>query len=186
MKLICCICGMEVDDINKNVNSAAFSKANKGESIDFCPFCGAAKEYLIENNNYIIIPKNENLEKISLKILDHAVKLELFNADFYNKAAILAKDINIRNMFKHLSRIERVHANIHMRLGNFNKLPILTEIRYDKYKSDSELLEQAKLREKHAVEYYRKYMNSIDDNNIKQVLKVLMTVEEEHIVLLSN
>lgn len=186
MKLVCCICGMEINDINKNVNSAAFSKCNQGEAINFCPFCGAAKEHLLESNNYIINAKNGDLEKVSLKILDHAVKLELFNADFYNKVAALAKDINIRNMFKHLSRIERIHANIHMRLGSFTELPKLTEIRYDKYKSDLELLEQAKLREKHAVEYYRKYMNSIDDNNIKQVLEVLMSVEEEHIVLLSN
>jgi rubrerythrin len=186
MKLLCCICGMEVNNRNMNINGAAFIEANSDGAIEYCPFCGAKSENLVlefeehKGNTY------GELDNKTLRILDHAVKLELFNADFYNKAAKLAIDSKIKKMFKDLARIESVHARIHLKLGGFKETPKLRDMDYSRYSQDKDLLEQARLREKHAVEYYGKYMNDVCSEAIREVLRVLQTVEKDHITLLSN
>jgi rubrerythrin len=183
---LCCICGMEINNKNMNVNGAAFMSRNSEEAIEYCPFCGATKQYLVEECDNNEFYKRDVLDSNTLRILDHAVKLELFNADFYKKAALLAMDMKIKKMFRDLARIEYIHARVHLSMGNFAEVPKLADISYDRYDNDTSLLEQAKLREKHAVDYYRKYMNSVCSENIRKVLKVLEAVEKDHITLLSN
>jgi rubrerythrin len=177
---------MEINNKNLNVNRAAFIGGNNEETVEFCPFCGATKQYLVEEGDNLEFYKSEELDSSTLRILDHAVKLELFNSDFYRKAAVLAEEIRIKDMFKDLARIEYIHAKIHLRLGGFTEVPKLAEISYDRYENDTSLVEQAKLREVHAVDYYRKYMNSVCNEYVRKILKVLEAVEKEHITLLSN
>jgi rubrerythrin len=186
VKLLCCICGMEINNKNMNVNSAAFMGANNEETIEFCPFCGAIKQYLVEECDNLEFYKKEELDSRTLQILDHAIKLELFNSDFYRKAAVLAEDIRIKDMFRDLAHIEYIHANIHLRLGGFTEVPKLADISYDRYDNDTTLVEQAKLRERHAVDYYRKYMNSVCSEYVRRILRVLEAVEKDHITLLSG
>lgn len=177
---------MEINDKNLNVNSAAFNHSNKIEALEFCPFCGAGKQYLVEETCCLSKEKKDELDSTTIRILDHGVKLELFNSDFYKKAAELAKDAALKQMFKDLARIEYMHARIHQKLGGFTEAPTLKEINYERYDKDEALLEQALLREIHAVGYYKKYMDAVCSNNIRKVLKVLESVEKEHITLLSN
>jgi rubrerythrin len=177
---------MEINNINMKVNDAAFMGSNTEEAIEFCPFCGVKKNYLVHELNQENLNEKNKLDDYTLRILDHAVKLELFNADFYKKAALLAKDSRIKKMFMDLSRIEHIHAKIHLRLGGFSEVPKLKDMSYDRYSEDLLLIEQAKLREKHAVEYYSKYMNDVFSDSIKEILKVLQEVESDHITLLCN
>jgi rubrerythrin len=186
MKIICCICGMEINSRNMNANEAAFLQKNMGEGADFCPFCGAKKRYLLVEGLIENCAKIKELDEHVLKILDHAVKLELFNSDFYRKAAVLAEDNALKRRFKDLATIEFVHARIHMRLGGFKQMPKLADINYDKYAGDRKLIEQAKLREKHAIEYYDKYIDNFHDAALKEVVQVLREVEQEHMTLLCN
>jgi rubrerythrin len=186
VRLLCCICGIEINSKNMNVNGAAFMDANNEEAIKYCPFCGATKQYLLEECDNHEFYKCDDLDSSTLRILDHAVKLELFNADFYRKAALLAVDIGIKEMFSDLARIEYIHAKVHLRLGGFTEVPKLADISYDRYDNDTSLLDQARLREKHAIDYYRKNMNSVCSEDIKRVLKMLEAVEKSHITLLSN
>ena len=54
------------------------------------------------------------------------MKLEVFNGDFfYRQASLLARDINLKEMFKALSNIEYMHARIHKSLIGIEKLPNL-------------------------------------------------------------
>ncbi|OFI05594.1 rubrerythrin [Clostridium acetireducens DSM 10703] len=183
-KLVCLICGMEINEKNYNFNNLAFIQCNTKDDIKYCPFCGVGKEYLIGENEYSDnYFKNLKLDNNTLKILDHAMKLEVFNGDFYKKASVLAKDEKIKKMFQDLSRVEFLHARVHKNLGNFKELPKLKEIDYKKYKEDKVLLDLACKREKHAVEYYKKYGNEVSDDKIKNVFCALADVERIHIKL---
>lgn len=186
MKLVCCICGMEINKNNMNTNEAAFLGKNIEGYIEFCPFCGAKNKYLLEENFDGIKIEIGKLDEDVLKILDHAVKLELFNSDFYKKASRLAESTRLKVMFEHLARIEYVHARIHSKLCKLDEMPILKDISYDRYTEDKMLLEQARLREKHAIEYYDKYTKSIENDAVREIIEVLREVEKEHIVLLCN
>lgn len=185
MKHFCLICGMEINDNNMDVNKHAFIYENMDDKAIFCPFCGATHEYLVNEGKFKIYKIKDKLNIETNKILDHAVKLELFNSDFYKKASNLAKKDELRKMFIDLSRIEKMHAMIHYNLGGFNELPKLTDINYDKYKNDNLLIEQALLREKHAVQFYNKYIPSIENKAVREILIALREVEKAHIELLN-
>lgn len=181
-KLICVICGMEINKMNYSFNKEAFIQVNSPDNIKFCPFCGAITDYLIEDGKELNYDE-VNLDSNALTIIDHAVKLEIFNGDFYKKASKITKNYEIKKMFEALSRIEFMHARIHKKIGGFKIDPVLRDMDYSKYDSDEVLLDMACKREKHAVEYYHKYEKDIEDKVIKKVFEVLSSVEKEHIEL---
>ncbi|OAA92107.1 ferritin family protein [Clostridium ljungdahlii] len=181
-KLICSICGMIIDDKNYFFNKEAFLIKNTSENIMFCPFCGAPVRYLVEDEHKIKT-SGHNLDEGHLKIVNNAFKLEVFNGDFYKEASKLAEDSKIKDMFKALSRIEYMHASVHKKIGGFTSEPNLKKLDYSKYASNDKLLEMACKREKHAVEYYEKYANRMEDNKIRDVFNVLAYVEKIHIQL---
>lgn len=181
----CKICGMEINEKNYNFNELAFTKKNSVDNIIYCPFCGVSEIYLSEVDEIITVESNL-LNENALKILDHAVKLELFNGDFYNTAARMAKSDEVKKTFKSLAKIEIFHSKIHQRLGGFTKTPNLNKINYDKYDTDRALLELAKQKEEHAVFYYEKYKNEVKDNNLFGIFEALADVEKEHIILVKK
>ena len=182
----CIICGMIINEKNYALNSNAFLNKHKDkENLFYCPFCGVGKEFIKEEQEKDLA-FYEELNPSTIKILDHAMKLEVFNGDFYNKASRLSKDIKNKKIFEDLSRIEFMHANIHRRLIGNAELPKLTDISYEKYDNDIKLLELAKKREEHAVAYYEKYFVQIKNPRIKKIFNALKAVEKEHIIIIIN
>jgi rubrerythrin len=176
---------MEINEKNYNFNESAFTNKNSIDNIIYCPFCGVGKKYLSEDDEIIMVESNL-LNEDALKIIDHAVKLELFNGDFYNTAAKMAKSVEVKKTFEALAKIEIFHSRIHQKLGGFVEAPNLNKVNYDKYDSDSALLELAKQKEEHAVGYYEKYKNEINNNNLFEVFEALADVEKEHIILVNE
>lgn len=180
--LKCSVCGKVVNANNYNFNSEAFIDKNKKDSILYCPFCGASSIFFSASGEVYNINSQE-LDESTLKIIDHAVKLEIFNGDFYLKASKACKNDKIREMFRSLSSIEYEHSKIHMRLGGFKEQPVLRNMNYNSYDTDEKLLKAASMREKHAVSYYEKYSEKINNKVISKVFKILRDVEKIHIQL---
>ena len=183
--LKCRICGMEINEQNYNFNELAFANKNSIDNIIYCPFCGVGKNYLSENGEVITVESNL-LSEDALKILDHAVKLEFFNGDFYNTAAKMSNDSEVKKIFQALSKIEVFHSKLHQRLGGFIKNPDLVKVSYEKYDSDSALLELAKKKEEHAVSYYEKYKHEVNNDALFEIFEALADVEREHIILVEE
>jgi rubrerythrin len=182
--LRCSICGMIINEKNYNINSAAIINKNNKNSFRTCPFCGVGSDYLKLEGDQSFKYLGE-IDSITLRVLDHAMKLEVFNSEFYKEASILAVEQSTKELFMALSKIEFMHARIHQTLGGFDKLPVLQKIDYSRFSSDNELLEAAKKREEHAVSYYSKYINEVCDDKIKFIFLSLSEVEKEHIELAS-
>lgn len=184
-ELRCLICGMVVIPNSYHVNSYSFTVKNEQGKIIYCPFCGVDKIYL-DSEKQIYELDNKSLDKESLVILDHAMKLEVFNGEFYEEASILAKDEDVKQTFKDLMNIEFMHARIHKRLGGFKKLPKLHKPDYARYNTDDLLLEQAHKREEHAILFYKTKGVRVNSNTVKEVFKALCDVEKQHMVITSN
>jgi rubrerythrin len=182
VKIVCTVCGMQINEKNYNFNKEAFINSNSKEKIMYCPFCGAPIEYLIEDGQEIKYNRNK-LDENSSKIIDHAVKLEIFNGDFYKKAWNMAKDENVKSMFKALSNIEYMHARIHKKIAGIKEMPVLKELDYSKYNTDKALLDLACKREKHAVNFYKKYGKEINEENVANIFNILSQVEKKHVEL---
>lgn len=181
MKMFCNICKMEINEKNYNINSAAFNIENSIENIMYCPFCGVDASFISIEPNFLIPEGIFN--ETELKIFDHAVKLELFNGDFYKEASKLTKNPKLKKMFEALSVIEYTHSLIHKNLGGFKEKPIINKLDYSKYNNDEIFLDMARKREVHAVEYYNKYKGQIRDQKVISIFEALSSVERSHIEL---
>lgn len=184
MKYFCKVCGMIINENNFNYNENGIIGKNTIKNIIRCPFCGANEEYIVNKEEKFLNIKVEKTDKITNKIIDHAMKLEVFNGDFYRQASLLAKDINLKEKFKALSNIEYMHARVHMNLIGFKELPKLKEMNYSKYNNDTILIEMSNKKEIHAIEYYKKYYNDIYNDRIKKVFDAFILVEKEHIEII--
>lgn len=176
--LICKICGMKVNENNIEINKEAFINRD----VFHCPFCGVKEEYL-EEEGRPLWEKEIILSEEETKIIDHAMKLEIFNGDFYKIASDMSKDKRIKKIFIGLSNIEYTHANIHRKILGKAELPKLSFMDYSKYETEYKLIEQANIREHHAVSYYEKYEKKIKNEKVVEILRALGKVEIEHILL---
>ena len=191
----CLICGMKINSNNFDVNNEGLPEENGRECIKYCPFCGVNDKYLTdgvhsegetysESGMYKV--HVEDLDKNTLMILDHAMKLEVFNSEFYKAAVKLAHSHEVKEIFAALSKIEKMHAIVHQKLGGFKELPKLVDIDYSKHNSDKSLMELAEGREVHAVKFYEKYTKEINNSIVKEVLLALAEVERDHIQIAKN
>lgn len=184
-KLFCNICGIEINERNYSFNKEAFSHENTFDFIRFCPICGAPLKYLTKEKFIYKLEKDE-LTKEVCKILDHAVKLEVFNGDFYKRASQLSHSEEVEKLFKALANIEYGHAMVHKNLAGIKEMPKLTKINYDKYDNDNILLEITEKREKHAVNYYNKYSKNVNSKTLHIVFEALKNVEIDHIHIINK
>lgn len=181
---ICVICGMSINEKNYNFNREAFIDENKWEDIKYCPFCGVSKYFIQIEEPYNF--NGLNLDEKELNIIDHAVKLEIYNGDFYEKASKIAQKEKVKKIFKALSNVEFMHAKIHANIGGFKHMPKLRDMDYSKYKTEEQLLEEATLRERHAVAFYSKYIKEMNNVMVGNVFEALSEVELLHIELTEN
>jgi len=183
----CLICGMNININNFDMNNKSLLERNEIEHIKYCPFCGVPSKYLKSKAEAEVYSVDaQNLDKNTLGILDRAMKLEIFNSEFYVAAMKLAKDACVKETFEALSKIEKVHAMVHQRLGGFKELPKLVVIDYSKHKDDKSLMQLAESRELHAVRFYEKYSKGIKNLLVKEVLVALSEVEKGHIQIASK
>ncbi|WP_432665857.1 ferritin family protein [Wukongibacter baidiensis] len=178
----CLICCMDINPKSYSLNNYSFLEKNREERIINCPFCGVGKIYLDDENDIYMVD-NKSLDEESLKVLDHAMKLEVFNGEFYEEASRLAEDEKLKETFKDLSRIEFMHARIHKRLGGFEKLPKLHKPDYTRHNTDGLLLIEASHREEHAILFYEKNSGKVSSDVIKQVFSALTDVEKQHEII---
>jgi len=181
----CLICGMNININNFDINKQGLLVNNEREHIKYCPFCGVTSKYL-KSDGEVYNVDIKSLDKNTLGILDRAMKLEIFNSEFYTSAAKLAQGVTVKETFEALSKIEKVHAIVHQRLGGFKELPKLVNIDYSKHKDDKSLMELAENREIHAVKFYEKYVKKINNLVVKEVLVALSEVERGHIQIASK
>ena len=177
----CLICGMKINTKNYHINENSFIEKNKEDDILCCPFCGVSRQYISSEGE---IYKINTLCDNTKKILDSAMKLEVFNGEFYLEAYRLAKAEELKKMFKDLSSVEFFHARVHQRLGGFQELPKLHRPDYSKHDTDELLLQEAFKREAHAVHFYDRYMERIADQPLRIVLTSLSEVEKQHMNIL--
>ncbi|MEK6264232.1 MAG: metal-iron-binding protein [Clostridium sp.] len=182
----CLICGMDINVNNYDINSKGLLEENESGAIKYCPFCGVTAKYIKVESEEIFEVPSECLENSTLVILDHAMKLEIFNSDFYKSAAVLAHSGQVKETFEALSKIERMHAIVHMKLGGFKELPKLVNIDYNKHKTDKSLMNLAEDREIHAKKFYEKNTKKIIDTIVKNVFIALSEVEKDHIKIVKS
>ncbi|MDD2621074.1 MAG: ferritin family protein [Syntrophomonadaceae bacterium] len=181
-ELKCLVCGMKINSKNYKLNENSFAEKNEIDNIINCPFCGVGEAYLDCNREGYSL-EDTSLDQASLKVLEKAMKLEVFNGGFYQEAGKMAKEEALSLLFQDLSKIEFMHAKIHMKLAAQQTLPELHKPDYSRHDTDELLLQEACKREKHAIEFYEKNSDKVSDGTLKKILTALADVEKQHAII---
>ena len=180
----CLVCGYILRKASVDINKHAMPSYNKPLDIKYCPFCGVSMEWFGEEDKRVL-GSDLNLDGDTTKIMDHAMKLEVFNGDFYKVASEKCSNEENKRFFKALSNIEYTHAHIHKRIIGLKDLPKLANISYERFKKDEDFLKEAIKREEHAISYYNRYYDKVCSKELKTLFEILSTVEKQHITLAS-
>jgi rubrerythrin len=146
-----------------------------------CPFCGAPAEYLVHAFDWDE-PVIDKLSQISKNNLQSALELEVENTKFYLCASEMTKDIEGKQMFKALYRIEREHASIICKILKIEK-PSITLDRLACYPSYKDNLKDSHDREERAIKTYSQFFKEAKEPRIKEIFQALVMIESDHLKL---
>lgn len=144
-----------------------------------CPFCGAPAKYIILAS-YWKEPEIERLSEISRKNLHSALELEVENTKFYVCASEMTDNIEGKQMFKALSKIEREHASMICKILNL-KLPAITIDKLACYPSYQDNLKESHNREGRAIKSYSQFFKEANEPRIKEIFEALVLIESDHL-----
>lgn len=146
-----------------------------------CPFCGAPAKYMILAKDWQE-PVIEKLSEISKKNLQSALDLEIENTKFYICASEMTNDVEGKQMFKALSKVEREHASLICKILKIEK-PTFTLDKLACYPSYQENLKESHTREDRAIKNYGKFFKEAKEPRIKEIFQALVLVESDHLKL---
>jgi rubrerythrin len=146
-----------------------------------CPFCGAPAKYMILAKDWKE-PMIEELSEISRKNLQSALELEIENTKFYICASEMTDDIEGKQMFKALSKVEREHASMICKILNIEK-PSFTLDKLSCYPSYQENLKESHNREDKAIKAYSQFFKEAKEPRIKEIFQALVLIESDHLKL---
>ena len=181
----CYICGMDIHTKSIGLNASTMLEKNSTNALLNCPFCGVSNQFFtVLDDDLEGLVMELSLEAKS--IIEKAVKLEVFNSTFYEEASERVDCKILSVTFKELSKIELMHARIHMRLISMDKPPVLHKPDYSNRETDYAFIKEAEAREKHAITFYTKNVENINIEKVKKVFEALRKVESEHNSIMST
>ncbi|UCE38178.1 MAG: ferritin [Thermoplasmata archaeon] len=146
-----------------------------------CPFCGAPAEYMIFAMDWRD-PAIEDLSSISKQNLEIALELETENTKFYMCASEMTSNVEGKQLFRALSKIESEHASVIAKILRVKK----PQVELDKlacYPSYKDNLKDAQDREERAIKEYSKFFKDAKEPRLKEIFQALAMIEKDHLTL---
>lgn len=144
-----------------------------------CPFCGAPTKYMVLARDWKE-PVLEMLSQVSKKNLQSALELEIENTKFYICASEMTKDLEGKQMFRALSKIEREHASMICKILKIEK-PTITLDKLACYPSYQENLKDSYNREDRAIKAYGEFFKEAKEPRIMEIFQALVLIESDHL-----
>jgi rubrerythrin len=145
-----------------------------------CPWCGAYENFMVEAKDY-----KETFDVIlnetDMKNVEHALEVEISNAEFYFCAAEKSDDDESRQLFKALGKVEAEHASIWTKILKKPKQAIGKSASCSITSKDN-LLESHN-REDRAINFYKKAAAESTDKRVKMLFAAIVQVETDHLQL---
>lgn len=146
-----------------------------------CPFCGAYEKFIVEAKDYRETFDVELNEKDKANA-EHALEVEISNAEFYFCASAKAKDDETKNLFKALAKVEAEHASIWKKILKLDKVDISKES--DECSTENkENLQESHDREDKAITFYAQAAAESENPRLRQIFGALVQVETDHLKL---
>ncbi len=144
-----------------------------------CPFCGAKKKCIKEFNK-AKVNFDVKLNEKDKANAEYALKAEVSNTTFYFCAAEKVKEVEGKNLFKALGKVEAEHASVWKKILKLDSIPKGDDKCSVDYKED---LEDSHARETRAIEFYKKAAKESKNERVKQIFEAFVEVETDHLKL---
>ena len=144
-----------------------------------CPFCGAKRGYIKDVKEANVNFDVELNEKDKANA-EHALQVEISNAAFYLCAAQKTDDEEGKLLFKALGKVEAEHASVWRKIL---KLDSILKGDDTCHLSNKENLEDSHVRETRAIEFYKQAAQDAENDRVRQIFKVFVEVETDHLQL---
>ncbi len=146
-----------------------------------CPFCGAPAKYMILAKDWeeLVI---ESLSKVSKGNLQSALEIEIDNTRFYMCASEMTSDVEGKQMFRALAKVEREHASLISDILKKEK-PKISLDKLACYPTYQENLKDSHDREERAIKLYGKFFKEAKEPRIQEIFQALVLVESDHLKL---
>lgn len=146
-----------------------------------CPFCGAPAKYIISAKEWEE-PDILTISDISKKNLEASLQIEIENASFYLCASEMTDNVEGKQLFRALSKIEREHASTISKILLIPK-PTITPDRLACYPTYQENLKDSHHREERAIKLYGQFFKEAEEPYIKEIFQALTLIESDHLKL---
>jgi rubrerythrin len=146
-----------------------------------CPFCGAPSKYMIYADAWRD-PVIDKLTDFSKDNLESALQLEIDNTQFYMCASEMTTNVEGKQLFRALAKIEREHASVISKILKV-KMPIVTLDKLACYPSYKDNLKDSQDREKKAIMEYSKFFKEATEERVKEVFGAFVLIEKDHLKL---
>lgn len=145
-----------------------------------CPFCGAHQNFMVPVGDYY--EKRDCSTDVSRANLEHALELEIGNAQFYRGASAVGEDDTIKQMFRALAKIEAEHASTIAKWLGVEKPAAAQEVGTA---NDTALanVQESKKREETAASFYAKAGDEAIEKGVARLFRALSEIERDHIQL---
>ena len=156
------------------------------ESPTQCPFCGAARQYFVEAQDWNADEFNVNLSDVSRNNLQAALQLELDNAAFYDCAKNIADKAGDQYSiakFKTLMKVEREHASAISKFLKISRPELEKQVCNANSKANSK---EGFEREDRAIKAYAKFRDEATEPRLKEFFSALVEIETDHLDLHSE
>ncbi len=153
-----------------------------GDSIpSHCPMCGAPGRWMVDAKKWIDESEGVVLTGVSRKNLEKTLQLEADDTEFYLCASRITKDPEVSGLFKSISRNEKEHMDVVMKLLKVQRQapsnPGFCHTRVEDNFKDSNI------RESNAVKLYLDFAKQATELRVKQVFTALSEIEKIHLGL---
>ena len=144
-----------------------------------CPFCGAKGKFIFKIQD-VEVNFDVPLTETDKKNVEHALDVEVSNAEFYFCAAKKTPGIEAQKLFKTLGKVEAEHASIWKKILKLGKVPEGKEECSEEYTKN---LEDSHAIEAKAIEFYKKAAAESTNERVKQIFEAFVEVETDHLKL---
>ena len=145
-----------------------------------CPHCGAYEKFMVLAKDY-----NEtfdvDLNETDRKNAEIALGLEIGNTAFYYCAAEKTDDVEGKQLFKALAKVEAEHASIWRKILKAPKEKIEAAMQCAIANTDN--LKESHEREEKAIEHYKKFAEEAENPRVKMLFLAIVEVETDHLKL---
>ena len=165
-----------------SVYRCLFCKHEVGERVEYCPYCGASKVYLVNPAEFFNYRVNiDNLSDMEVSDLIKTLELEIDNADFYRKAEEFSDSLEYETYYRYLRRHEEYHVDEIAKIIGVSNIDAVDTEGLELPDNHRDIFIKSTEIEERAIDFYNTAKERAGNKTLEYIYEALIEAEEYHV-----